>query len=281
MSLVRSQPPFSKKRRLESQLARYALAAGSALAASTVALPADAAIEYTTAFGPGLSPIDLNRDGRPDFFFSTIGGNSFLFANTFSDTIGPTIIGGGFADTIGGGNLGFILNTIGGIVGNTTGNTVGGTVGGTIGGTIGGFADTISAGSGGIGNTIGGIVGGTSTHLATVLNAGFTVGPSPSLTYFQSASVDPFATHDGFAGVHFDVVTRTPILAFGGFGPTEIISNGQFGWFQFGGGQAVLAAADTSGSPIMTAVPEPSILELMALGAAGLAALRVRRRRPE
>jgi PEP-CTERM motif-containing protein len=243
MSNIRSGTPVSRNRRLELRLARYALAASSVLAASALPLPAKAGIVYTNAFGSESSPIDLNRDGIPDFFFSTISGNRFLVADTFTDTI---------PNTIGGNTIGFIFNTIGGIVANTIGGVVS--------------------------NTIGGIVADTFTHLATVLGAGVTVGPS--LTYFESASVDSFGANDGFAGVHFDVVTRTPILATGGTGATEVIANGEFGWFQFQKGSAVLAAADTSGGSVVTGVPEPSSLELMALGAVGLAALRARRRRP-
>jgi hypothetical protein len=266
------------------------------VAASAVPLPATASIIYTTVFGLDLSPIDIDHNGISDFFFGTIiggGGGSatIIGGGGGGGGVSPTIIGGGgigggVSPTIIGGGDGVSPTIFGGgnglitsgryLVANLFSDTIFGTIGIGDGGpaTVGG-GDTI----GFILNTIGGIIGDTATHLATVLGAGFPINASALQTYLGLADVDPFGTHDGFIGVHFDVVTKTPILANGETGPTETVSNGEFGWFQFQGGNTVLAAADTSGAPIAAgAVPEPSSLFLMAMGAVALGALRARNR---
>ena len=104
--------------------------------------------------------------------------------------------------------------------------------------------------------------------LAAVVPAGETIGPDPRFTH-EYAHLGNFVGTRGFVGLRFDIPGGSPHY---GFLDVAIDASGNQ-LTLFGG--AYESLADT---PIVAGVPEPGSLGLLALGAAGLAAWRLRRR---
>jgi hypothetical protein len=104
---------------------------------------------------------------------------------------------------------------------------------------------------------------------AAIVPAGETIGPDPRFAN-EYAHLGNFVGTRGFVGLKFDIPGGSPHY---GFLDVEIAASG-FQLTLHGG--AYESQADT---PIVAGVPEPGSLGLLALGAGGLAAWRLRRRK--
>jgi len=108
-------------------------------------------------------------------------------------------------------------------------------------------------------------------YLAAVVPAGETIGLASDL-WSSVVGLDEFNGIRGYVGLQFDIPGGSPH-----FGYLDIEIDDQVQTLTVYGG----AYESVANTPIQVPVPEPSSLGLLALGAAGLAAWRCRRRRGE
>lgn len=240
-------------RDLDVRLARYALMAGAAVAATK---PANASVIYSVEpvpidYSSGSHSLDLNSDLIEDFFFSggplAVSGNSFSYSFTISAPMTETIVASSSVSFTGCGTSGTFTTS----VFFTFSSVI--TVSGGSSSAVGYSIDEIAV----------------SGSEAIAFGSGAVIGTNIASEASEAAMDEFTATGLEFLGLNFYDSNGNQYFGFAEFDPQNFIGFA----FDNNPGTAI-TTFDVAQSP----APEPSTLATLALGAAAMEFIRRKRK---